>query len=1137
LKLLSSKKFLPLFLTQFLGAFNDNLFKNALVILITYGAYTKSVLSPNQLITLAAGLFIMPFFLLSALAGQLADKYDRAIIARFIKLAEIGIVCMATLGFFYANIYFLFAVLFAMGMHSTFFGPIKYALLPQHLPESELLLGNAYVEAGTFLAILLGTVFGGILILKPQGVTWLGMALIGFSIMGYLSSRFIPSAPPPDPKLVINLNPWKETWAILRFLREDKHVYRAVLGVSWFWFFGATYLAQFPAYIKNVLHANNPIVTLFLTTFSLGIGFGSWLCHRLLAGVVQATYVPLSVLGMSLFSFDLYFASLHATIPPAGGLWTLAEFLSLAAHWRIIADLFAMAVCGGMFVVPLYAIMQDSSQPQYRARIIAANNILNALFMVVSAIWAFLLLHFDFSIMAIFLSTSLFSFLFCIYLIRLLPDALIRSVFRVLFRLLYRVEIRGLEHYHHLGERSLLIANHSSFIDGLLLAAYLPDKVIFAINTYFAQLPWVKPFLSLVEAFPLDPVNPMAIKSLIERLRKGGKCLIFPEGRLTITGTLMKIYEGPGLIAEKAKAKVLPIRIDGAQYTPFSRLRGRVRLHWFPKITITLLAPVDFCLPEQVRGRERRQLMSSTLYDLMTDMMYKTSPIEKTLFEGLIEAQFLHGRSHGIVEDIERRTLNYGSLMTKSFSLGRILERQIPAADTCVALLLPNAVATSVAFFALQAHGKTTAMLNFSAGVSALQNACKAAKVSYIISSRRFVQISRFEKNMADLEATGLRIMYLEDLKAQLRVTDLIWGWLSSYLPSFRYRWITANRNPHDAAVILFTSGSEGTPKGVCLSHVNLQANRYQMASRIDFSEQDIVFNCLPMFHAFGLVAATLLPILSGIKIFFYPSPLHYRIVPELVYDTNATLLFGTDTFLAGYARFAHAYDFHTLRYIFSGAEKLKEDTRKIYVERFGIRVFEGYGATETSPVISINTPMQCRAGSVGKLLPDIAVKLERIPGIVEGEKLLIKGPNIMMGYLFVEKPGELQPPPNGWYDTGDIVAFDEQQFLFIKGRSKRFAKIAGEMVSLTALEGLVSLCWPGYLHAAVSVPHPKKGEEIILVTTLPEANLKELQGFLKMQKFADIGFPKKCVFIKTMPLLGTGKTDYQKLREWLNSQ
>lgn len=419
MQLLSSKRFLPLFVTQFLGAFNDNLFKNSLVILITYGLTTQSVANPNQLITLAAGLFILPFFLLSALAGQLADKYDRATLARFIKLAEIGIVCLATLGFAYEKVYFLLAVLFAMGTHSTFFGPIKYALLPQHLAESELLLGNAYVEAGTFLAILLGTVLGGILILKPQGTTWIGIALISFSILGYLSSRYIPPAPPPDPTLELKLNPWHETLAILRFLKQNKRVYQSVLGISWFWFFGATYLAQFPAYIKGVLHANNHIVTLFLTTFSLGIGVGSWLCHRVLRGSVRATYVPLSVLGMSLFSLDLYFASFHTTLSTTGALWTLSEFLKMGAHWRILTDLFAMAVCGGMFVVPLYAIMQDSSLPQYRARVVAANNILNALFMVASVLWAFLLLHFDFSITTIFLSTSLFSFLFCVYLMRL----------------------------------------------------------------------------------------------------------------------------------------------------------------------------------------------------------------------------------------------------------------------------------------------------------------------------------------------------------------------------------------------------------------------------------------------------------------------------------------------------------------------------------------------------------------------------------------------------------------------------------------------------------------------------------------------------------------------------------------------
>lgn len=409
--LLATKRFLPLFFTQFLGAFNDNLFKSALVILITYKLGLKIALHSGLLVTLAAGLFVLPFFLFSALAGQLADKYDRARLARYIKLAEIAIVLFASFGFLFEKTYYLLTVLFIMGTHSTFFGPIKYALLPQHLSPDELLTGNAYVEAATFIAIILGTVFGGVLILQAQGVRWISIVMIFCALSGYLSSCQIPAAPAPDRNLRINPNLWTETLRILSHLKRNKRVFLAVLGISWFWFFGATYLAQFPEFTKSILRADNYVVTLCLSLFSIGIAIGSWLCQQFLKGEISTRFVPLSLLGMSLFSFDLFWVSQHALSPLTGKLWSLNTFLGQFVHWRILVDLFFISGFGGMFVVPLYTIMQKYAQTQYRARIIAANNILNALFMVFSAVWAFILIWLSFSTLAIFLSLGIFSLL------------------------------------------------------------------------------------------------------------------------------------------------------------------------------------------------------------------------------------------------------------------------------------------------------------------------------------------------------------------------------------------------------------------------------------------------------------------------------------------------------------------------------------------------------------------------------------------------------------------------------------------------------------------------------------------------------------------------------------------------------
>ncbi|MEI6730809.1 MAG: AMP-binding protein, partial [Pseudomonadota bacterium] len=425
--------------------------------------------------------------------------------------------------------------------------------------------------------------------------------------------------------------------------------------------------------------------------------------------------------------------------------------------------------------------------------------------------------------------------------------------------------------------------------------------------------------------------------------------------------------------------------------------------------------------------------------------------------------------------------------------------------------MLPTAITTSITFFALNAFGKTPAMLNFTAGAAQIASACKIASATNVLTSKRFVSVGKLDNIIAELQSQNINIIYLEDLAKQITLFDKLLGSLAAFVPA-----ILNKRIPGDApAVILFTSGSEGTPKGVVLSHRNIQSNRFQLSARIDFGATDKVFNCLPMFHSFGLTGGTLLPILSGIKTFYYPSPLHYKVVPELIYDTNSTILFGTDTFLAGYAKFASSYDFYSIRYIFAGAEKLKEQTRRIYEEKYGVRIFEGYGATETSPVISTGTPMQNRIGSVGRFMPGIEYRLEQVPGIEAGGQLFVKGGNIMLGYLRAENIGKLEAPVDGWYDTGDIVEIDPQGYIFIKGRVKRFSKIGGEMVSLAAVEIAINKLWQGSAHAVVAVPDAKKGEQIVLLSEYASANREEIITYFKSEKLAEIALPKRIIIGK----------------------
>lgn len=704
---------------------------------------------------------------------------------------------------------------------------------------------------------------------------------------------------------------------------------------------------------------------------------------------------------------------------------------------------------------------------------------------------------------------------------------MLRQVLKGLLKLFYRVEVRGIENYKKAGDRVLIIANHMSFLDAALVALFLPEKPMFAVNTNISKRWYFRPFLALVKAFPLDPTNPMATKRIINEIKKDQKCVIFPEGRITVTGSLMKVYEGPGMIADKARAKILPIRIDGAQYSPFSRIKGKVRVRTFPKITLTMLEPRGFDIPEEIKGRNRRRASGVKLYDLMSQMMFDSSDYNKTLFESVIDQSYIHGRKHIIVEDATRKPINYGELIARSFILGGKIAGNTMQGEY-VGVMLPNMVSSIVTFFALQAKGRVAAMLNFSTGAKNLISACKTAQIKTVYTSRQFVLSGKLEEIIKAIENEDVKVIYLEDIAKQINFFDKIAGLIASHLPQLFY----TKTSPENAAVVLFTSGSEGVPKGVVLSHKNIQANRYQLGSRVDFGPTDIVFNALPIFHSFGLTGGTLLPILSGIKTFFYPTPLHYRIVPELVYDTNSTIMFGTDTFLSGYARFANAYDFYSIRYVFAGAEKLKEETRKLWSEKYGVRIFEGYGATETSPALSTNTPMHNKPGTVGRLLPGISYRLEEVPGIADGGKLIVTGENIMKGYLLSDNPGKLVPPSGGSYDTGDIVSFDEDGYITIKGRAKRFAKIAGEMVSLTAVETYLAKLWPENQHAVVTIPDAKKGEALVLVTDKQDAERSEISSYAKKNGIGELSVPKNIKIVDKVPLLGTGKTDYVKIKE-----
>lgn len=1134
MSMLGSRRFLPLFLVQFFGALNDNVFKNAFVMLVTYQTASDMGWNTATAVNVIMILLIAPILLFSGLAGQMADRFKKSRMVRWTKVAEIAIMGLAVYGFWAHEPMLLFGVVFLTGVQIAFFGPLKYSILPSHLKTRELLAGSAVFEAATFVAILVGTGLGGLAIEQVSGqvmqAAWLPWVLMALALAGWFVSLFIPSAKSQGESFPISWNPWISTAEILRSARPQVGIWRSMLGISWFWAVGAVWLAFIPPYVAEELGADKTVASLFLTLFSLGIGLGALLCQALLRGEISAKFTPLAGLGISALSL------LFVAVAPTGD----GEVFAIGSVRGVVMGgcLAGIALCGGVFSVPLYTILQAWSEPSRCSRNIAANNILNALFMVAANGTVALLSLAGWSGLQVLVLLAVLNIGVSLYIIRIIPESVLHTVLRWVLRLLFRVQVRGIENYQAARQRKVIIANHVSYLDAVLLTAFLPELPTFAIDTKIAQSWWIQPFLWMVRVYPVNPANPMAIKSLTKLVKEAVPVVIFPEGRLTVTGGVMKVYQGPGLMAIRGDADIVPVQLDGVHHTYFSYLKNKMKQSLFPQITLTVLPPVQLEKPEG-SAREARGQVVTKIYDLLTDMAVATAPAEQTLFDALLWNSRWHGASFEVLNDPSFSPLTYRALIARSLALAPRLVEGVEAGGT-VGLMLPNSTVAVAAFFGVQAACRVAALLNFSTGSKNLLSACNTARIRVVWTSERFIREGKLQKVVEALAGAGVEIRYLEKLRATSGVADALRLCVGSIAPSLVWKIVSSQRRRHcqtaggewsrTPAVILFTSGSSGTPKAVVLSHRNLLFNVRQLLARVDMNRQDRVFNCLPIFHSFGLTGGTLAPLLGGVPVFMYPSPLHYGVIPELVYQTGSTVLFGTNTFLNGYSKKAHPYDFHTVRSVYAGAEKVKESTKKTWSEVFGVRVLEGYGSTECSPAICMNTAMFNQAGTVGRFLPGIEYKLETVPGIEQGGKLWVRGPNIMMGYYLPEEPGKLVPPPEGWYDTGDIVEVTTEGFVKILGRMKRFAKVAGEMVSLTAVEELASAVWPGVLSAALSVPHPKKGEDIVLVTEKVEPRREDLLAYASKNGIPELFVPRT-IIQSAIPVLGTGKPDYVTLQ------
>ena len=1115
-RILRQRDFWPLFGTQALGAFNDNFFRQSLIAYLAFSASTASLSQSEKTIlgSLAAGLMMLPFILFSSLSGELADRRRKSSLVKLTKAAEVGIMLVAAAFFVADHIYALLIILFFMGLQSTFFGPLKYGLLPEILDKKELLAGNGLVVASTFIAIVLGTMAGSWLVTRQDGPNlYMPVGILLVAMTGLAFGLMQPRSQPGRPEVQVQARIWRSTYEILTSVKSRPDIWMAILGISWFWAVGAVLMTQIPIFCQAILGGTPEVSTFLLTMFAVGVAIGSMTAQGLLKGRISAGLVPASAALLTLFLADMSW-SLWRLSPAAPGAVDLAAFFSSWAHLRLGFTCLAISVTGGLLVAPLYALIQYLAGAEERARVIAASNIIDALCICTASLMVAILAFLGVGLPLVFALVAASALIVTIASFSFLSAETIRQILRLGLKLVYRPGLAGLKNLEELGPGpALMVVNHTSRLDAAFLAAFLPCRLTFALSERSGL--WGRHLLAKLLR-PIDFDQPQGTRAVLDALAAGETVVIFPEGRPTSTGSIMKISEAAGLVAAQAKAPLVPIVLDGLQYTRWGvwgrLMRNRPRR---PKIRLTILPSRRL----ESGGNQRGQA-ALALLTLMGQSRFAAEDPNRNLWTALGEAADFHGQDRPILEDAERRPLSYRNLRRRARVLGRRLAALSEPGET-VGILLPNSSVAIYVLFGLWAGGRTALPLNHTQGPAALAEAMTSAQVRTIVTARRFLEATNLTEIAENLPA---RLWFLDDLKPNFRDRLAALTWRGRPTP------------PDSPAAMVFTSGSEGRAKGVALSHANMLANILEARCHIEVNEDDLMFNAMPLFHAFGLNIGAILPLMLGLRSFNYLSPLHASLIPELIYDLQATVVITSDTFAAAWGRHAHPYDLKSVRFFLVGAEKLKERTRDLYTQKFGLRIYEGYGVTEAAPVLAVSTPMRNRAGSVGTLLPGLEARLEPVPGLESGGRLQVRGPNVMLGYLDPARPGVLNPPKDGWYDTGDIVDIDPQGFIWIKGRARRFAKVAGEMISLTAVEIVASALWPEQPLAVMALADDRKGEKLVLVTEETEPNLEALRRALKEAGFAEIACPRESRRLAPLPLTALGKPNLPEIQRLIQA-
>ena len=1114
--------FWSLIATQFQGAFNENALKFLTIYLIL--GTEKDKTHRDDLEFLVGALFAFPFILFSLTGGYLADRFSKRSVTIWTKVFEVCVMLLAVLALVGPNFPLALAAIFLVCTQGAFFGPSKYGLLPELLPDQKLSWGNGVLELGTFLAIIAGTASGAFLSDTFAGhQVYSGVLLFAFTVVGLLCSLGISRVPAADPAKPFRWSSVIDVWSPVKLIRADRVLWLAILGNTYFFFLGALLQFNIFLYGQDVLRLDSTHGGFLQASIAIGIGIGSLAAGFLSGGKIEYGLIPLGALGVTAMSLSL-------AIPG----------LSFAS---VLALLAALGFAGGFFIVPISALIQHIPDEEHKGGVLGAANWLSFVGVFAASGAYYSVSHWlRLSPGAIFLWTSLATVTATVYTLYLLPDALLRLLLWLATHSLYRLDVVGRGNVPPKGG-ALLVPNHVSLADAVFLIASLDRPVRFLMFKGSYEHPLLKPFAKILKVIPI--ASDQGPREMIHSLREATQALqdgelvcIFPEGQMTRIGQLLPFRRGMERVIKGVEAPIIPVHLDGVWGSIFSFAGGRflwkLPRHLPYPIRITFGRP----LPPTATSTEARKAVQ----DLGAESFARRKSRMRTLPRSLVRTARRHPFRFAMADGQTPR-LNFFNVLARSIFLARRLRHHWQGQDM-VGILLPPSIPGALVNFAAMLMGKVPVNLNYTASNETLASCAQQCRLKTVVSARAFLE-------RVSVQSPAETIL-LEDLAQKPRFDErLVSASAAAFLPARTLAKFLGGRSPQldDIATVIFSSGSTGDPKGVMLTHYNIASNVEQLDQVFFLRPSDRILGILPFFHSFGFTATLCLPAATGIGVIFHPNPLDARVIGALVSKYAVTILVATPTFLSTYTRRCAPEEFGSLRFVMAGAEKLPERISLAFEDHFGIRPLEGYGCTECSPVVTVNTndfraaafrQVGAKRGSIGHPLPGITVKIVhpengQALGVDEEGLLLVRGPNVMRGYLNrPEKTAEVLR--DGWYNTGDIATIDEDGFLRVTDRLSRFSKIGGEMVPhIKVEEKLQELAEATEQSFAVtSVPDEKKGERLIVLHTLSPERLEQVLELLAKSDLPALWRPRRDQFVgvERLPYLGTGKLDLRKARE-----